>query len=63
MEIILSAGFEKLIKDREGEIKLTFTIPLSDQEKALQIPHQELLTLKVSYGDREKEKNTELEDI
>ena len=51
MEIKINAGFEKLIKDREGEIKLTFTIPLSDQEKALQIPHQVPLILNIEYED------------
>lgn len=39
-KIEFRAGFEKLIKDREGEVKITFTVPLSDEGIARQIPIQ-----------------------
>ena len=51
MDIELKAGFEKLIKDRDGEVKLTFQIPLSHEAKARQVPHQVPLTIKVNWNE------------
>jgi hypothetical protein len=44
-------AFESLRKDREGEIKLTFTIPLSDEEKVRQIPIQKALKVTVEENE------------
>ena len=46
-KIIFRAGFEKLIKDREGEVKITFAVPLSDEDKARQVPVQEELKITI----------------
>ena len=43
--IQFQAAFEKCIKDREGEVKITFTVPLSDEHKARQVPVQQLLNI------------------
>lgn len=40
-------AFESLRKDREGEIKLTFTIPLSDEQKVREIPIQTALKIMI----------------
>ena len=44
-------GFEKLIKDRTGEVKLTFQVPLSHEAFARAIPHETPLTLKVNWDE------------
>ena len=41
------ASFEGLRKDREGEVKLTFAIPLSDVAHAVEIPIQTELLIKI----------------
>lgn len=41
------AAKEKLIEDREGEIKITFTVPKSDKHKVLDIPTQKPLIITV----------------
>ena len=51
MDIELNAGFEKLIKDRDGEVKMTFQIPLSDEAKAYLIPHHTPLKIKVNWDE------------
>jgi hypothetical protein len=37
-EITFLGAFESLRKDREGEVKITFTVPLSDEQIARQVP-------------------------
>ena len=49
--IQFQAAFEKLIKDREGEVKITFTVPLSDEEQARQVPAQQLLNITVEVEE------------
>ena len=51
MNIKIQAGFERLVKDREGQIKLTFQVPLSDEAKAREVPHLTPLTLNIDYED------------
>ena len=46
-KIQFKAAFERCVKDREGEVKLTFTVPLSDEERARQVPVQRLLSVTV----------------
>ena len=46
-KIVFHAGFEKLIKDREGEVKITFAVPLSDEGIARQIPIQTELKITI----------------
>jgi hypothetical protein len=46
-EIIFRAAFESLKKDREGEIKLTFAVPLSDEHLVRAIPIQQSLRITV----------------
>lgn len=44
--IAFKAAFDSLRKDREGEVKITFSVPLSDEESARRVPIQkELLIL------------------
>ena len=49
--IKFQAAFEKCIKDREGEVKITFSVPLTDEDKARQIPVQRLLNITVEVED------------
>ena len=42
------ASFDSLRKDREGEIKLTLAIPLSDEQKVRDIPIQQALKVTVA---------------
>ena len=46
-KLIFSAIFESLKKDRDGEIKLTFTIPLSDEHLVKSIPIQREIKIAV----------------
>jgi len=45
--IKFKASFESLRKDREGEVKLLLTIPLSDEAIVAQIPIQTELDITV----------------
>ena len=50
-KVVFNGVFERLRKDREGEVKITFTIPLSDEDKARQVPIQKELTIAVLYDE------------
>jgi hypothetical protein len=50
-KIIFSAAFEQLRKDREGEVKITFTVPLSDEQIARTVPIQTALKVAIFYED------------
>lgn len=59
-KIIFNAAFERLNKDREGEVKITFTVPLSDEQIARQVPIQTVLKIVVlTDGFTEGNSNTE----
>jgi hypothetical protein len=45
--IKFKAGFDSLRKDRDGEVKITFTIPLSDEAMAREIPVQTELDITI----------------
>jgi hypothetical protein len=45
--LVFSAIFESLRKDRDGEIKLTFSIPLSDEQLVRNIPIQKEIKIAV----------------
>ena len=47
MQLTFHASKHKLIEDREGEVKLTLTIPLSDALHALRIPTEKVLKVTV----------------
>jgi len=51
MDIEFSAGLEWFKKDRDGEVKLTLQVPLSDAHKVLNIPELTELKVKVTYED------------
>ena len=46
-EVKFRGAFEKLNKDREGEVKVTFTVPLSDEQKVREIPVLEELEITI----------------
>lgn len=48
-KIIFNAAFEQLRKDREGEVKITFTVPMSDEAEARKVPVETLLKISVEY--------------
>jgi len=48
-KVVFNGVFERLRKDREGEVKITFTIPLSDEDKARKVPIQTLLQIVILY--------------
>ena len=50
-KIQFQAAFEKCIKDREGEVKIMFSVPLTDEDKARQVPVQRLLNITVEVED------------
>ena len=66
-KIIFKAAFEKLIKDREGEVKITFTVPLSDEQIARTVPIQEPLIIAILYenptADKEPAEVTGCQDL
>lgn len=45
--ITLQASLFSIKKDHEGEVKITFAIPQTDANKAMQIPEQTLLSLNI----------------
>jgi len=45
--IIFHCAFEQLRKDREGEVKITFMVPLSDEEQARKVPVQRALKITI----------------
>ena len=64
--IKLQAGFERLVKDREGHVKITFQVPLTDEAKAREVPHLTPLTLTIDYEDTEnirQEQDTRCQDL
>ena len=60
-KIIFNAAFERLNKDREGEVKITFTVPLSDEQIARTVPIQTPLKIVVlndiTEGNIDEEQN------
>jgi len=46
-KIQFKGSFEKLHKDREGEVKITFAVPLSDEDAARKVPVQQELTITI----------------
>lgn len=47
--IVFDAAFESLRKDREGEVKITFTVPLSAEHIARKVPIQTAFKLAILY--------------
>lgn len=47
MKIEFNGSFDSLRKDREGEVKLTIAVPLSDEFLARQLPIQTALKITV----------------
>lgn len=58
-KIVFNAAFEQLRKDREGEVKITFTVPLSDEQIARTVPIQTVLKIAVLYEDTAGNPNSE----
>jgi hypothetical protein len=50
-QIVFQGAFEALRKDREGEVKITFTVPLSDEAEARKVPVQKLLNITINESD------------
>ena len=50
-QIVFNAAFEQLRKDREGEVKITFTVPLSDEQIARTVPIQTPLKVAILYEE------------
>ena len=38
-------------KDRDGEVKITFTVPLSDEAEARKVPVQKILVIAILQED------------
>ncbi len=65
-KIVFNASFEALRKDREGEVKITFTVPLSDEQIARTVPIQKPLQVAVLYedtGNSNSEQNQGCQDL
>jgi len=45
--LVFQAVFEKLTKDRDGEIVLSFKVPLTEEQKVREIPVQQVINLVV----------------
>lgn len=58
-KIVFNAAFEALRKDREGEVKITFTVPLSDEQIARTVPIQTPFKVAIIYEDTERDSNPE----
>ena len=56
-KIVFNAAFEQLRKDREGEVRLTFTVPLSDEQIVRTIPIQTELKVAILYEDTKSDSN------
>ncbi len=52
-KIVFRGAFEQLRKDRDGEVKITFTVPLSDEQIARTVPIQKELTIAILHEDTE----------
>lgn len=67
-KIIFNAAFERLNKDREGEVKITFAVPLSDEQIARTVPIQTplkivVLTDESTEGNSNEEQDKGREDL
>lgn len=56
-KIVFQGAFEKLTKDREGEVRITFTVPLSDEAIARTVPIQTPFQIAILYEITDRDSN------